>query len=241
MHYRKLDCACAAQRVRPSLAALVGALALAAAAHDIPTDVKIKAFVKPEGQRLELLIRVPLAAMIEVDFPTRGPGYLDLARADEALRHAAKLYLIDNIDALRRRRARCRRRASSTRAFRCLRPLVRVLRAARAHVAGPPLAGRPRALLEPAAARRAARISDPLRPLRVLDRSARGPARAATSSTALRFLPPGGADARLRVPRRSRPRAARPALASGRVALRRVGLLAHPRRHRPPALPAAAW
>src|SRR5213078_4156131 len=55
------------------------------------------AFVKPEGHRLELLIRVPLAAMIEVDFPTRGPGYLDLSRADEALRNAAKLYLIDNI------------------------------------------------------------------------------------------------------------------------------------------------
>ena len=35
--------------------------------------------------------------MIEVDFPTRGPGYLDLARADEALRNATKLYLTDNI------------------------------------------------------------------------------------------------------------------------------------------------
>ncbi len=35
--------------------------------------------------------------MIEVDFPTRGPGYLDISRADDALRHAVKLYLIDNI------------------------------------------------------------------------------------------------------------------------------------------------
>jgi hypothetical protein len=35
--------------------------------------------------------------MIEVDFPTRGPGYLDVSRADDALRSAAKLYLIDNI------------------------------------------------------------------------------------------------------------------------------------------------
>jgi len=31
------------------------------------------------------------------DTPTRGPGYLDLSRADEALRNAAKLHLIDNI------------------------------------------------------------------------------------------------------------------------------------------------
>ena len=76
---------------------LACAVALSAAAHDIPTDVKINAFVKPAGKRLELLIRVPLAAMIEVDIPTRGPGYLDLSRADGALRDATKLYLIDNI------------------------------------------------------------------------------------------------------------------------------------------------
>src|SRR6266403_3543604 len=78
-------------------AKLACAVALSAAAHDIPTDVKINAFVKPAGKRLELLIRVPLAAMIEVDIPIRGPGYLDLSRADEALRNATKLYLIDNI------------------------------------------------------------------------------------------------------------------------------------------------
>jgi HupE / UreJ protein len=58
---------------------------------EIPADVRINAFVKPAGDRLELLIRMPLAAMTEVEFPTRGPGYLDLARAEEALRSAAKL------------------------------------------------------------------------------------------------------------------------------------------------------
>src|SRR6266481_8063284 len=78
-------------------ATLACAVTLSAAAHDIPTDVKINAFVKPAGKRLELLIRVPLSAMIEVDFPTRGAGYLDLSRADEALRGATKLYLTDNI------------------------------------------------------------------------------------------------------------------------------------------------
>jgi hypothetical protein len=76
---------------------LACALASSAFAHDIPADVRITAFIKPSDQRLELLIRVPLAAMIEVDFPRRGPGYLDLARADEALAGAAKLYLTDNI------------------------------------------------------------------------------------------------------------------------------------------------
>jgi HupE / UreJ protein len=71
---------------------------LSAAAHDVPADVKINAFVKPAGQKLELLIRVPLLAMQELDFPTRGPGYLDLSRADAALRNATKLWLIGNID-----------------------------------------------------------------------------------------------------------------------------------------------
>jgi hypothetical protein len=83
---------------RCTMVALLGcAGAPGVGAHDIPTDVKINAFVKPAGEHLELLIRVPLAAMIEVEFPTRGPGYLDLVRADETLRNAAKLYLIDNI------------------------------------------------------------------------------------------------------------------------------------------------
>ncbi len=72
--------------------------ALSAAAHDVPADVRINAFVKPAGQKLELLIRVPLLAIQEVDFPVRGPGYLDLSRADEALRNAAKLWLEGNIE-----------------------------------------------------------------------------------------------------------------------------------------------
>ena len=78
--------------------ALIGALPPRAAAHDVPDDVKIQAFVRPSGERLQLLVRVPLSAMREVDVPLRGPGYLDLARADAALRNAATLWLADNIE-----------------------------------------------------------------------------------------------------------------------------------------------
>ena len=81
-----------------SVAALILVLGLPAAAHDIPADVRVNAFVKPEGQRLSLLIRVPLKAMRDVDFPRRGAGLLDLARADAALRNAAMLWLADNVD-----------------------------------------------------------------------------------------------------------------------------------------------
>jgi len=53
----------------PSAAALILVLSLPALAHDIPADVRVNAFVKPDGQRLSLLVRVPLKAMRDVDFP----------------------------------------------------------------------------------------------------------------------------------------------------------------------------
>ncbi|MEK6405339.1 MAG: HupE/UreJ family protein [Acidobacteriota bacterium] len=86
----------------PVIAVLVAALILAtqfrASAHDIPNDVTVQAFLKPEGERLLLLVRVPLRACRDVDFPTSGPGYLDLARADASLRDAATLWISDNLE-----------------------------------------------------------------------------------------------------------------------------------------------
>ncbi len=67
------------------LAAFFFALRLSAAAHDIPNDVTVQAFLKPEAERLQFLVRVPLRACRDVDFPTRGPGYLDIARSDTSL------------------------------------------------------------------------------------------------------------------------------------------------------------
>ncbi len=72
------------------------------AAHDIPNDVTVQAFVKPEGRRLRLVLRVPLQAMRDIDYPRR-PGstssdLLDLSRADGALRDAATLWVSDYLD-----------------------------------------------------------------------------------------------------------------------------------------------
>lgn len=78
--------------------ALLFALSSGATAHDIPNDVTIQAFVKPAGERLHLLVRAPLRACRDVDFPKRGPGYLDLARADASLREAALLWISGNIE-----------------------------------------------------------------------------------------------------------------------------------------------
>ena len=85
-------------RLQFALCALLILAATALRAHEIPTDVRIVAFVKPERDRLTLLVRVPLAAMREVDVPLRGPGYVDLARAEPALRTAAQLWLTDNLE-----------------------------------------------------------------------------------------------------------------------------------------------
>jgi hypothetical protein len=83
----------------PMLAGIALAmLARVACAHDIPNDVKVQAFVKPEGRSLQLLVRVPMSAMREADVPVRGPGYLDLPNADAPLRTAVRLWLVDNIE-----------------------------------------------------------------------------------------------------------------------------------------------
>ncbi len=48
-------------------------------AHEIPADVTVQVFVAPEGGMLRLLVRTPLFAMREFDFPVRDPGYLEIA------------------------------------------------------------------------------------------------------------------------------------------------------------------
>lgn len=84
--------------IRPRLwATLWLALPCVLEAHDIPNDVTVQAFVKPAGDRLSLLVRVPLMAMRDIDFPKRGPGYLDLDRAEPYLRDAATLWVSDAI------------------------------------------------------------------------------------------------------------------------------------------------
>jgi hypothetical protein len=70
----------------------------AALGHEIPNDVTVQIIVKPEDARLRVLVRTPLEAMQDIEFPTFGPGYLDTARADRALRNAARLWLANDIE-----------------------------------------------------------------------------------------------------------------------------------------------
>jgi hypothetical protein len=75
-----------------------------AGAHDIPADVTIQAFLKPEGHRLRLLVRVPLEALRDLSVPTRAGGYgapggtVDLARLEPLLAGAATVWVGQNVD-----------------------------------------------------------------------------------------------------------------------------------------------
>jgi hypothetical protein len=67
-------------------------------AHDIPNDVTVQAFVKPEGHSLRVLMRVPLKSALDVEYPRRERDFVDLARVDQSLRDAATLVLSNNME-----------------------------------------------------------------------------------------------------------------------------------------------
>ena len=86
----------ALHRLALLLAALI-LLACPAFAHDIPNDVTVQSFVKPQGQTLRVLMRLPLKAVMDVEFPHRERDFVDLARVDQSLHYAAQQALLDNL------------------------------------------------------------------------------------------------------------------------------------------------
>ena len=89
---------------RPAVALALAGAALVSVdvrplgAHDIPQRVALLAFVKPEPSRLRIVLRAPLEAMRDVEWPSRTLGYLDLAKAMPLARDAAKLWIADYIE-----------------------------------------------------------------------------------------------------------------------------------------------
>jgi hypothetical protein len=66
-------------------------------AHELPQRVGIRMFVVLQEQSVDILLRVPLEAMRDVDFPLTPEGYLRIADAAPALREAAGLWVVDAI------------------------------------------------------------------------------------------------------------------------------------------------
>jgi uncharacterized membrane-anchored protein YitT (DUF2179 family) len=69
-----------------------------AAAHEIPADATIQVFVKPAGAHLQLLVRVPLKTIRDLEFPERADGYLDVENLAPQLGDAAKVWIADFVE-----------------------------------------------------------------------------------------------------------------------------------------------
>ena len=80
------------------MAGLVLTLPARPTAHNIPADVTVQAIVKAEGRRLHLLVRVPLVAMQDFNFPQREQGYIDVEASAEMLRDAVMLWVGDELN-----------------------------------------------------------------------------------------------------------------------------------------------
>ena len=66
-------------------------------AHEIPERVQLKILIHEDGNNLDLLVRVPLEAMRDVDFSLRGPGYLNFSESLPMIQEAINLWVLDEI------------------------------------------------------------------------------------------------------------------------------------------------
>jgi mono/diheme cytochrome c family protein len=111
------------------------------AAHEIPARVTVLALVRPEGQTLRLLVRAPLEAMRDIEFPVRGGKYLDLARSGPALDDAARLWIADGLELSENGRPLASARITATRVSLPSDRSFDTWSHALAHVRGAPLPG----------------------------------------------------------------------------------------------------
>lgn len=179
-----------------ALTALVALMAVGGGpllAHDVPDAVAVTAFVRPAGQRVQVLVRVPLAAMRDVDIPADGAGYLDLTRAESALRHAATIWLTQNIELFEEGTLLASPRLAAVQIALPSDPSFHEFATAVAHVTGPGLDPSTRiywdqgvldALIEYPITSQASRFAIRTEFRRLAQRVTIG----------LRFLPPGGAE-----------------------------------------------
>jgi len=86
--------------MRCQFALLLAALifyAAPASAHNIPVDATVQMFIKPQGHVLHVLVRMPLKSYSDADYPHIG-DYVDVGKVDFALRTAAQVALVENLE-----------------------------------------------------------------------------------------------------------------------------------------------
>src|SRR3954454_17902363 len=62
-----------------------------AGAHEVPDEVTVLTFLKPEGKTLTFLVRAPMKSLRDIDIPLQGNGFLALSRTEAPRDHAAQL------------------------------------------------------------------------------------------------------------------------------------------------------
>lgn len=67
-------------------------------AHEIPGDVKVLAFLRPQGQTAHLLIRIPMGSLIDTELPTTDGIMLDMGRMNELLPDIAAVWVADHVE-----------------------------------------------------------------------------------------------------------------------------------------------
>jgi hypothetical protein len=134
MRYRL---ACSLRLATLALATLVVLSGRAPLAHDLPDELIVQSFIKPADGRLHFLVRVPLALLEGLALPKRGPGYLDLARIDEALERSSLAVAREFV--LYENGARLTPEQADTRVSQPSEDSFGSFEEAQAHVAGPPL------------------------------------------------------------------------------------------------------
>ncbi|MBU3076775.1 HupE/UreJ family protein [Sphingomonas quercus] len=128
--------------VRRQLLLLLAALIFLcrpAAAHEIPVSATLQMFVKPEGQTLKVLVRVPLTTYVDGEYPRRPGDYVDLAKVDPSLRAAATITVVQPLKMYEGERALPEPRIVSTRLSLDSDRSFADYKSALAHVTGPPL------------------------------------------------------------------------------------------------------
>lgn len=108
-------------------------------AHEIPADVVVQAYLTVEPDRLNLLVRVPLEAMRDIQFPLQGPGYLNIGEAERSIRDAAQIWIADDIHLYERDRELAEKTIAAARVSLPSDHSFRSYDFAYSHVTGPPL------------------------------------------------------------------------------------------------------
>jgi len=114
-------------------------LAGPAYAHDIPVDAVVRMFVKPQGQVLQVLVRMPLKSITDAEYPRRERDLVDLPKVEPFLADAAKIALLDTLEVYEDGKALPQPRIASTRMSLESDASFRDYDSALAHVLGPRL------------------------------------------------------------------------------------------------------